>query len=374
MDKIFTIRAVYSIFILLFISTATALGQISISSVDILALRGTSNKLEIDTTQSITVNVGSEGADRMWDFTSVNIEAGTATFGYENPVGSPYADSFPGANMVQMSAFGSGDDSAHVFTYFNVIPASMKELGSVVYVPSLDSVLQFSEYESITPLPITYLSSWMTADIDSNDFGEDIININEVVSNNTVDAWGMVKIPAGDFSCLRIREYRQHITTTKVGPMVVFSDTLNWINYLWVAKNQFLVASIESQEGETDPNFTNAEGFSRLKDNSSPNAIEPEIVQNLPVEYILEQNYPNPFNPQTTIRYQLAEPDLVTLEIYDASGRKIRTMFTEKQSPGSHQVVWNGYSDAGEPVASGTYLYRLKAGGKVLSNKMTLIR
>ena len=248
MDRVFTIKSAYFIFILVFISTATVFGQISISSADILALRGTSSKLEIDTTNTVTVNVGSEGADRMWDFTSVSIEAGTATFGYDNPEGSPYADSFPGANMVQMSAFGSGEDSAHVFTYFNVIPASLSELGSVVYVPSLDSVLQFSEYESIMPLPLTYLSNWMTADIDSSDFGEGIININEVVSNNTVDAWGTVKIPAGDFACLRIREYRQHIMTTKVGPMVVFTDTLTWINYLWVAKNHFLVASTESQK------------------------------------------------------------------------------------------------------------------------------
>jgi len=310
----------------------------------------------------------------MWDFTSVIIEAGTATFGYDNPEGSPYAESFPEANMVQMSAFGSGDDSAHVFTYFNVIPANLNELGSVVYVPSLDTILQFSEYESIMPLPLTYLSSWITEDIDSTDLGEGVLFINEVVSNNTVDAWGTVKIPAGDFSCLRIREYRQHITTTKFGSMVVLTDTLKWINYLWVAKNHFLVASIESQEGETDPNFSNAYGFSRLKDNSSPNAIEPGIVHFLPTEYLLEQNYPNPFNPQTTIRYQLTEPGFITLEIYDASGGKIRTMFKGKQSPGSHQVVWNGHSEAGAPVASGIYIYRLKAGGKVFSNKMTLIR
>lgn len=89
----------------------------------------------------------------------------------------------------------------------------------------------------------------------------------------------------------------------------------------------------------------------------------------IPDELKLDQNYPNPFNPVTMIRYQLPEAKNVTLEIYALNGRKITTLINETVEAGYHQVSFDGSS-----LASGTYIYRLKAGNVVETRPMMLIK
>ena len=87
----------------------------------------------------------------------------------------------------------------------------------------------------------------------------------------------------------------------------------------------------------------------------------------------LFQNSPNPFNPGTTIGFTLDRPMRVTLEIFDAAGRRIKTLIDHTMPAGYNRVGWNGRNNAGNQVGSGIYMYRLKAGGRVFSRKMTLV-
>lgn len=80
----------------------------------------------------------------------------------------------------------------------------------------------------------------------------------------------------------------------------------------------------------------------------------------------LEQNYPNPFNNETFITYVLKEPSNMELTIYDLSGNKIITLVKGFKTAGSHTVKFNAAD-----LASGVYIYRLKSGDYILSNKMT---
>jgi hypothetical protein len=88
----------------------------------------------------------------------------------------------------------------------------------------------------------------------------------------------------------------------------------------------------------------------------------------------LYQNQPNPFNPSTTIRYYLPQSSRVRLEVYDASGRRVRTLVDEMQQEGSHSVEWAGNNEQGVPVSSGMYFCRLSAGKEIISKKMVLLR
>lgn len=88
----------------------------------------------------------------------------------------------------------------------------------------------------------------------------------------------------------------------------------------------------------------------------------------------LEANRPNPFNPETTIRFSLPKATDVSLEVYDIGGRLVETTAHGAFEAGRHEAVWLGVDSEGRPVASGTYFYRLRAGDKVLTGKMTLIR
>lgn len=88
----------------------------------------------------------------------------------------------------------------------------------------------------------------------------------------------------------------------------------------------------------------------------------------------LHQNFPNPFNPLTTIGYYLPERTEVTLDIYDASGRCVTRLVDREQGKGMHESEWDGVDSCGEPAGSGVYFYRLRAGRRMISRKMVIIR
>jgi flagellar hook assembly protein FlgD len=82
--------------------------------------------------------------------------------------------------------------------------------------------------------------------------------------------------------------------------------------------------------------------------------------------------YPNPFNSQTVIRYAISKQDLLTLDIYNLKGQKIRSLLHQTQTPGEHDIVWNGYTDYGIRAACGIYLYKLQTGATTLTGKLML--
>ena len=88
----------------------------------------------------------------------------------------------------------------------------------------------------------------------------------------------------------------------------------------------------------------------------------------------LSQNYPNPFNPTTRIRFTLPGEETVSFAIYDITGKRIRTLVERSRLTGTHEMTWDGRDDAGRQVASGVYLFRLVAGGRVETKKAVLLR
>lgn len=94
-----------------------------------------------------------------------------------------------------------------------------------------------------------------------------------------------------------------------------------------------------------------------------------------PLAFGLNGNYPNPFNPSTTIRYSLASDAVVTLEVFNVLGQRVRTVIGNVAHPaGSFEVVWDGHDDQGNAVGSGAYLYRLKAGDFTETRKMIMLK
>lgn len=94
----------------------------------------------------------------------------------------------------------------------------------------------------------------------------------------------------------------------------------------------------------------------------------------LPDDFTLKQNYPNPFNPSTKINYELKDATRVAVRVYSLLGQQIKTLVNAQQSAGVYSVVWDGNNHQGERVASGIYIYELKAGSQSQSRKMLLLR
>jgi len=83
--------------------------------------------------------------------------------------------------------------------------------------------------------------------------------------------------------------------------------------------------------------------------------------ETLPDEFGLAQNFPNPFNPTTQIKYQLPVAVNVRITVYNLLGEKVRTLVDAEKPAGDHNVTWDGTNDRGRQVATGVYLYRLRA-------------
>ena len=98
-----------------------------------------------------------------------------------------------------------------------------------------------------------------------------------------------------------------------------------------------------------------------------------------PASTILGQNFPNPFNPETWIPYQLEKSADIVLQIYDTSGRMVRTLDLGFKPQGfymtrSTAAYWDGRNNIGEHVASGVYFYSLHTPDFSATRKMLILK
>lgn len=85
--------------------------------------------------------------------------------------------------------------------------------------------------------------------------------------------------------------------------------------------------------------------------------------------YALFENYPNPFNPSTTIKYQLPQDGFVSLKVFDALGREVKTLANEFKAKGYYTI---NFDCSG--LSSGIYFYQLKSGNFISTKKMVLTK
>ena len=132
----------------------------------------------------------------------------------------------------------------------------------------------------------------------------------------------------------------------------------------------------------TDHTVTIGTYYYRLKqtdfDGSFDFSDEIKIEVRPPKTFSLYQNYPNPFNPETIIRYRIPQLDRtsipVELKIYNLLGDEVRTLVQTDQDAGYYSVTWDGKNNHGQTVSAGTYIYRLRAGNFIKTNKMLILR
>jgi hypothetical protein len=104
----------------------------------------------------------------------------------------------------------------------------------------------------------------------------------------------------------------------------------------------------------------------------------PEIDLNgvtMPETFRLGRNFPNPFNAATGFWFDVYEPGNFTVDVIDIMGRVVSRVVSSDLEKGRHHFVWNGVSDNGWGVPSGTYFLRaVDAQGAEFTRKITLIK
>ena len=103
-------------------------------------------------------------------------------------------------------------------------------------------------------------------------------------------------------------------------------------------------------------------------------AVDDDDETAIPARFAVYQNYPNPFNPSTTIAFDLARAQDVSLRIYDVAGHLVRTLIDGPLPAAAHRIPWRGTDDGGRTVASGVYVYRLTAGDRTETRQMVLVQ
>lgn len=100
-----------------------------------------------------------------------------------------------------------------------------------------------------------------------------------------------------------------------------------------------------------------------------PQVVAVDDRTDVPLTYALSQNYPNPFNPTTMIRFEIPAEVHVALKVYNVLGQEVLVVVDEVKQPGRYEVRVDA-----SVLASGAYLYRLRAGDFVETRKFILLR
>ena len=141
------------------------------------------------------------------------------------------------------------------------------------------------------------------------------------------------------------------------------------------------VLAIANVDGDPDGEILYTSDYTRGESNDSTMAIvvldynfTPVSVEEnfelVPSDFHVEQNYPNPFNPTTTVEFGLPAEMNVDVRIYDILGQQVSVLINNQlMQAGSYKLKF----DAGN-IASGTYIYQVKAGNLSVSKKMLLMK
>ncbi|MBR54989.1 hypothetical protein CMK19_14615 [Candidatus Poribacteria bacterium] len=109
------------------------------------------------------------------------------------------------------------------------------------------------------------------------------------------------------------------------------------------------------------------------------NLLKTILSEEIPTQTQLLANYPNPFNPETWIPFELHQDTNVSLTIYDLSGDQIRRIDLGHTLAGKHinkdqSIYWDGRSDTGEKVSTGTYFYTIQTDEYSATRKMVILK
>ena len=90
--------------------------------------------------------------------------------------------------------------------------------------------------------------------------------------------------------------------------------------------------------------------------------------------FALHAIYPNPTSGPSRIDYEIARNGHATLEIYNVSGARVRTLLDGVVEAGIGSARWDGRGQNGQTLAAGAYFARLASGGKVLTQRVMVLR
>ena len=223
-----------------------------------------------------------------------------------------------------------------------------------------------------TDLPRIAAADWVVSDMSTRGTAAD------TVITSRLGGW-MVRIPPdGSSGGLQIRvaglgtdadKWAWRVAVAYPDTVLVMEPVSGIVQFGWQSATDVVLTAGNEEISSSSVRFR----YIITYDNALSIASDEENQR--PRETALGQNMPNPFNPTTTIPVALSESGPVTLEVFDITGRRVRTLArSEYRSAGEHRFVWNGLSDDGRASGAGVYIARLLTPGRNSVIRMTLAR
>jgi hypothetical protein len=343
-----------NIFLSVLLISCTSFAQITITNTDFTNVFAPGNSSTINEFDATTFNIGSAGGGNNWDFSGLQSST-TYNLMCVDPVTTPYANDFPGANLGTYSHSSFQGEDADIWSYLSV-NGVFANMGSAVNVVSQPGTLLETKNNPASieaQLPMTFNTSWSQNYTQTFYLNGSPISSTPVSINVSVDAYGTMTLPGGAMvDALRLRQ-----STTE--------NSVTSVDYSFIAKNGANISVYATSSNPPSSGVIDVSGY----DWNLSFTTDVEQISGLPSDYSLSQNYPNPFNPSTKIEYSIPEQSFVQLNVYDILGNEVATVVNQEQSTGTYRADFNG-----ENLASGLYIAKLQAGDYTKSIKMTLLR
>lgn len=156
---------------------------------------------------------------------------------------------------------------------------------------------------------------------------------------------------------------------------VVFPDSSNrFLEYKYIIDGEFEGLQSPNRSVVLDDQYDNA-GNPQVLPLDDVHLTTPVSVDTpLRGDRITVRAMPNPFNPRTTIVFEVPARGEVSLVVYDARGRQIRTLQTGVLEAGEHSRIWDGRADDGAEVASGVYFVSALGAGSAAAARVVLLK
>ena len=120
------------------------------------------------------------------------------------------------------------------------------------------------------------------------------------------------------------------------------------------------------------------ERFARRDTGNEPRQryrIDPNVEEGAAAGIALLPPSPNPFRDSAVLAFQIPEPARVTLDIFDAAGRRVARVLDAELPAGEHGGRWDGLDSSGHRCAAGVYLARLALDdGRDVVGKLVKVR
>jgi hypothetical protein len=171
--------------------------------------------------------------------------------------------------------------------------------------------------------------------------------------------------------------YREWMDTLKT-----FSDPVQpalFMNFSFIGPESGKYGSwgvLDRQFGRNPPYGDSAPKYQALLDEMNSSTFAPAMsgADSAPGPGLVS-GHPNPFNNAVVIGFSLVSSSQLRVDVFDASGRRIRTLLNSEKPAGRHSTVWDAKDSEGRPSPSGSYICRVSiAGRESRTVKLLLVR